>query len=185
MSERNPLTLGRYSVTARAALERQTIHIPDILLDPEYTYQAWQAQPYRAALGVPLLRRDDLLGVITLSRTEARPFTDKQIDLVTTFADQAVTAMENTRLLNELQDRNLDLTEALEQQTATGEILRVIASSPDRQPVLDAIATSTGHLCNAKDAVIRLVQGHVLRLAAHQGPIPFFGPLKYRLTEVQ
>ena len=115
--ERNPLTPGRYSVTARAALERQTIHIPDILSDPEYTYQAWQVQPYRAALGVPLLRGDDLLGVITLSRTEGRPFTDKQIDLVTTFADQAVIAMENTRLLNELQDRNRDLTEALERQS--------------------------------------------------------------------
>ncbi len=145
--ERNPLTPGRYSVTARAALERQTIHIPDILSDPEYTYQAWQVQPYRAALGVPLLRGHDLLGVITLSRTEARPFTDKQIDLVTTFADQAVIAMENTRLLNELQVRNRDLTEALEQQTATSEILRVIASSPtDIQPVLAAVAENAARV---------------------------------------
>ena len=149
--ERNPLTPGMsHSVTARAALERQTIHIPDILSDPEYTYQAWQVQPYRAALGVPLLRGDDLLGVITLSRTEARPFTDKQIDLVTTFADQAVIAMENTRLLNELQDRTLISTEALEQQTATSEILRVIASSPtDIQPVLAAVAENAALVCGS------------------------------------
>ena len=71
--EQNPIVPGRYSVTARAALERQTIHIPDILADPEYTYAAWQVQLYRAVLGVPMLRGDDLLGVITLSRSEARP----------------------------------------------------------------------------------------------------------------
>ena len=170
--ERNPLTPGRYSVTARAALERQTIHIPDILSDPEYTYQAWQVQPYRAALGVPLLRGDDLLGVITLSRTEARPFTDKQIDLVTTFADQAVIAMENTRLLNELQDRNRDLTEALEQQTATSEILRVIASSPtDIQPVLAAVAENAARVCGSVDAQIWRVEGDMARKVANYGVV--------------
>ena len=170
--ERNPLTPGRYSVTARAALERQTIHIPDILSDPEYTYQAWQVQPYRAALGVPLLRGDDLLGVITLSRTEGRPFTDKQIDLVTTFADQAVIAMENTRLLNELQDRNRDLTEALEQQTATSEILRVIASSPtDIQPVLAAVAENAARVCGSVDAQIWRIEGDMARKVANYGVV--------------
>jgi GAF domain-containing protein len=170
---RNPIVPGRYSITARAALERQTIHIPDILSDPEYTYAAWQVQPYRAALGVPMLRGDELLGVITLGRAEAQPFTDKQIELVTTFADQTVIAIENTRLLQELQARNRDLTEALEQQTATSEILRVIASSPtDIQPVLDAVAENAARLCDAKDAGILRVDGDILRPVASYGPMP-------------
>ena len=166
--ERNPVVPGRYSVTSRAALERQTIHIPDILADPEYTYQAWQVQPYRAVLGVPMLRGDDLLGVITVNRSEARPFTDKQIDLVTTFADQAVIAIENTRLLQELQTRNRDLTEALEQQTATSEVLRVIASSPtELQPVLDTVIENAVTLAGAKQGHIRQYDGEFLRVVAH------------------
>src|SRR4029453_11717241 len=102
--------------------------------------------------------------------TEVRPFSDTQINLLKTFADQSVIAIEDARLFQEIK-------EALEQQTATSEILGVIASSPtDIQPVLDAIAGSAGRLCNAKDAVIRFVEGNVLRLVAHQGPIPFLGP---------
>ena len=166
--ERNPVVPGRSSVTSRAALERQTIHIPDILADPEYTYQAWQVQPYRAVLGVPMLRGDDLLGVITLNRSEARPFTDKQIELVTTFADQAVIAIENTRLLQELQTRNRDLTESLEQQTATSEVLRVIASSPtELQPVLDTVIANAVTLAGAKQGHIRQYDGEFLRVVAH------------------
>src|SRR6266508_1300954 len=117
---RNSIVPGRDSVTARAALERQTIHIPDILGESEYTYAAWQVQPYRSVLGVPMLRGEDLLGVITLNRSDARPFTSKQIELVTTFADQAVIAIENTRLLNELR-------ESLQQQTAIADVLKVIS----------------------------------------------------------
>jgi two-component system, NtrC family, sensor kinase len=166
--EQNPIVPGRYSVTARAALERRTVHIPDILADPEYTYQAWQVQPYRAVLGVPMLRGGDLLGVITLNRLEARPFTDKQIDLVTTFADQAVIAIENTRLLQELQTRNRDLTESLEQQTATSEVLRVIASSPtELQPVLDTVIANAVTLAGAKQGHIRQYDGEFLRVVAH------------------
>ena len=168
--ERNPVVPGRSSTTARAALEKQTVHIPDILADPEYTYQAWQVQPHRAVLGVPMLRGDDLLGVITLNRSEVQPFTDKQIELVTTFADQAVIAIENTRLLQELQNRNRDLSEALEQQTATSEVLNVIAHSPvELRPVYQAILGNTTRLCEANIAALFLYDGEALSTAESYG----------------
>src|SRR4029450_1394522 len=107
--------------------------------DPEYTCGAGQVDPFRTVLTVPMLRADELLGVILIYRHELRPFTDSQIALLETFADQAAIAIENARLLPELQTKNADLTEALEQQTATSEILRVISSSPTEvQPVFDA-----------------------------------------------
>ena len=113
------------------------------------------------------------IGVIIIFRTEVDPFTEKQIELVTTFADQAVIAIENTRLLQELQTRNRDLSEALEQQTATSEILRVIASSPtDVQPVLDVVAENAARLCEASDAQIVRVDGDVLRIIASLDPSP-------------
>ena len=106
-------------------------------------------------------------------REEVRPFTDKQIELVTTFADQAVIAIENVRLLQELQAKNRDLTEALEQQTATSEILRVIASSPtDVQPVLDVVAENAARLCEAADANIYRIDGASYRLVAAYGSMP-------------
>ena len=132
----------RASVTGRAAVELRTVHVPDVLKDPEY--QALGAQQhggFRAGLGVPMLRDGSLVGVFFLARNEPKPFEHDQIELVTTFADQAVIAIENVRLFKELEVRNRDLTETLEQQTATGEILRVISSSPtDVQPVFDTIA---------------------------------------------
>src|SRR5262249_15156667 len=111
-------------------------------------------------LSVPLLRENEAIGVLVLRRTEARPFTAKQIELATTFADQAVIAIENVRLFEEVQARTRELSEALEQQTATSEILGVIAASPTNiQPVLQAVAESACRLCEAYDSVIRLCEG--------------------------
>ena len=172
--EGNPISPGRNSVTGRVVLERRTIHIPDVQADPEYTYQAPQADtiPTRTALGIPMMRADDLLGVIFIYRQVVRSFTDGQIALMETFADQAAIAIENARLLTELQAKNADLTEALEQQTATSEILRVIAGSPtDLQPVLDTVAENAARVCAAFDAVLVLVEGQTGRIAAHYGPI--------------
>jgi len=119
-----------------------------------------------------MLREGNLIGVIIIRRTEVQPFTDKQIELVTTFADQAVIAIENVRLLQELQFRNRDLTEALEQQTATSEILSVIASSPSEiEPVLDTVAKNAVRVCGAEDALIWRVDENTFRLVAIYGLI--------------
>src|SRR5438132_8989962 len=166
-AERNPIPPGRNSGAARAALERRTVHIPDALADPEYTFGARQVDPIRTVLAIPMLRADELLGVIAIYRLEVRPFTDSQIALMETFADQAAIAIENARLLTELQTKNADLTEALEQQTATSEILRVIASSPtDVQPVFDAIAEAALRLCGAASSIVTTFDGELTHLSA-------------------
>jgi two-component system, NtrC family, sensor kinase len=119
-----------------------------------------------------LLREGVPIGIIVIRRTEVRPFSEKQIALLKTFADQAVIAIENVRLFQELQVRNSDLTEALEQQTATSQILGVIASSPtDIQPVLDVMAENAARLCDAKDAVIFRIDSDVLQQVAVYGPM--------------
>jgi GAF domain-containing protein/CheY-like chemotaxis protein/anti-sigma regulatory factor (Ser/Thr protein kinase) len=163
--ERNPMAPGRHSATGRAALERRTIHIHDVQTDPEFTYGAREVDPLGTVLTVPLLRAGELLGVILIYRHEVRPFTDSQIALMETFADQAAIAIENARLLTELQTKNADLTEALEQQTATAEILRVISSSPtDVQPVFDTIAQNARRLCEAGSAQVVTYDGKLMRL---------------------
>src|SRR5262245_27333973 len=151
---RQPFGVGRGSVTGRTALERRTVQIPDALADPEYMLaDAQRAGGYRTILGVPMLREGALVGVFGLLRYKVQPFTDKQIEFVETFADQAVIAIENVRLFNETK-------EALDRQTATSEILRVISSSPtDVQPVFDTIAQSAARLCEALDVSIFRVEG--------------------------
>ena len=172
-SEQNLLTPGRHSGSARAALERRVVHIHDAQSDPEYTYGAREVDPIRTVLAIPMLRADELLGVINIYRHEVRPFTESQIALMETFADQAAIAIENARLLSELQTKNSDLTESLEQQTATSEILRVISRSPtDLQPVLDTVAENAARLCAATNAqMFRAEDGSLFRVASY-GSIP-------------
>src|SRR5437870_10040847 len=169
-------TVSRSDVVGRAIIERQAIHVRDLLEvaneapDSKFNQERSGA---RTLLSMPMLREGVAIGVINIRRQEVRPFTDKQIALLKTFADQAVIAIENVRLFKELQDRNRQLTEALEQQTATSEILRVIASSPtDIQPVLDTVAENAARLCDALNALVYRVVGNGLQLVAQCGPMP-------------
>jgi signal transduction histidine kinase len=170
----NPMSpeLGSGSTVGRAARERRTIHVPDLAGDPEYNESPIQRRGRaRSRLAVPLLRDDVVFGVILVARDAVRPFTDRQIKLVETFADQAVIAIENTRLLEEVEARTRELTESLEYQTATSDVLGVINRSKfDLKPVLDTIARVASSLC-ANDVTIQLRDGEELRAAAHHGPL--------------
>src|SRR5262249_40064939 len=126
----------------------------------------------RTVLAAPLLREGVPIGAINIRRAEVRPFTEKQIKLLETFADQAVIAIENVRLFKELQERNAELREALENQTATAEVLGIISRSPtDVQPVLDAIVESAARVCGIDDVVLRLIEGGMEVVRAHFGPV--------------
>jgi GAF domain-containing protein len=164
----HPLPAGRGSLTGRTALENRTIHLPDCLADPEYDMlERQRIGKYRSVLGVPLLRDGATIGVIALMRSVVKPFTDKQIDLVTTFADQAVIAIENVRLFEEVQARTRELQETLEYQTATSEVLNVISRSPSElQPVLDSIVQTAARLCSAEYAFIVRCNDEACHLAA-------------------
>ena len=166
-----PIPIGRVEISIdepqfRWMREHGTLHIPDVRAQNDFPTLG-SVGNLRTFLVVPLRQQGELIGALSARRTEVRPFTPAQIKLLETFADQAVIAIENVRLFQELK-------ESLEQQTATSEILGVIASSPtDIQPVLDAVAESAARLCSADDASIRLVEGDILRLVAHYGSIPF------------
>ena len=159
---------GRGTLTGRTLLERKVIHIHDVLADPEYRTEAPRIAGLRTMLGVPLLREGVPIGVIILTRRAVQPFTDKQIEVVTTFADQAVIAIENARLFEEVQARTREVQQALEYQTAISGVLNVISRSPsDVQPVLDTIAETAQRLCHAEQAyVMRLENDGRYRPAA-------------------
>jgi two-component system NtrC family sensor kinase len=169
------LPINRGLAVGRAVLDLETIHVPDLFaVEAEFpgTVALARRQGYRTTLATPLRREGVALGAIVIRRAEVRPFTDKQIALLQTFADQAVIAIENVRLFTETK-------EALDQQTATAEILRVISASPtDLQPVLDALVKSAVRFCGAEDASIFQLDGESLRTDAHHGPVPQFAGLR-------
>ena len=164
----HPLSPGRGSLVGRTALEQKTIHLPDCLADPEYVALDYQrAGKYRSTLGVPLQLDAAPVGVIALMRAKVKPFTDRQIELVTTFANQAVIAIQNARLFDEVKARTEDLQESLEFQTAISSVLNVISRSPsDIQPVLDTIAETAQHLCKSEHVYIMRLHDDKYQLAA-------------------
>ena len=171
---------SEHAPVMRVAKTKQIVHVADFSTEHPY---AVERNPFavagveiagiRTLLVVPMLKENELLGAIAIYRQEVRPFTDKQIALVQNFANQAVIAIDNTRLLNELRQRTGDLSEALEQQTATSEILRVISGSPtDVRPIFDAIVRSASRLCGGEYAIVTRYDGELLHLAAQHNPRP-------------
>ena len=160
-------------MAGRAIVDRAVAHVPDIAADPEYTAESMVKAGFRSAVSVPMFRNGEPIGAINVTREEARPFSDRQIDLLRTFADQAVIAIENARLFNETK-------EALERQTATSEILRVISQSPaDVQPVFDAIVQAAVRLIRCDIAFVLRCDGATFSPAAAagpDGPLPDLGP---------
>jgi len=179
----HPVSIDRGSTTGRALLEGRAIHIPDVLADPEYrTTRHQELAGYRTTLSVPLLRDGTTIGVFGLSRAEVNPFTDKQIELLTTFANQAVIAIENARLLSELRERTNDLSESLEQQTATSEVLQVISSSPgDVRPVFQAMLENAVRICDATFGNIYRWDGNALHLASSHNTPPAYAEYRKRV----
>ena len=174
-SRRRDVPITRSHIAGQAILDRRTIHIHDLAAEPEDNVRApsWISLGVRTVLATPLLREGVAIGTIIIRRMEIRPFTEKQIALLETFANQAVIAIENVRLFKELQERNTQLRESLEHQTATAEVLGIISRSPtDVQPVLDAIVESAARVCGVDDVLLRLQQGNMLTVRAHFGSIP-------------
>jgi signal transduction histidine kinase len=165
----HPIRPDRGSIVGRVALEGIAIHLPDVLADPEYRATGYQKVfGYRTNLGVPLLREGTTIGVFSLTRDEVKPFTEKQVELATTFADQAVIAIENARLLNELR-------QSLQQQTATADVLKTISRSTfDLQTVLDTLVQSAARLCEADNSFLFQRQGSNFTWSAGYGYSPAY-----------
>ena len=147
---------GRGSIVGRSLMEGKVVQVPDVLNDPEYTYRAVALKGgYRTFLAAPMIREGKPVGVLVLGRKAVAPFSDKQVELVSTFADQAAIAIENVRLFEAEQQRTRELSESLEQQTATSEVLRVISSSPgELEPVFQAMLANAVRICDAKFGVL-------------------------------
>ena len=173
---------GRNTLVGRTALEGRTIHIPDIRADREYTwFEVAERGGVQTLLGVPLMREGVPIGVFNLARETVRPFTEKEIELVSTFADQAVIAIENVRLFDEVQARTRELSEALEQQTATSEVLRVISSSPgELEPVFRSMLENATRICEADLGTMALYEDGGFRHVALHGAPPAYAELRRR-----
>jgi two-component system NtrC family sensor kinase len=170
------MSCARGSVAGRTVLERKLVHVIDLQAEaeefPEGSAFA-KRLGHRTTLGVPVLREGVAIGTIQLRRAEVNPFTNKQIALLKTFADQAAIAIDNARMLNELRQRTDHLSEALEQQTATSEVLQVISSSPgDLEPVFRAMLENATRLCEASYGTLWLYQGNAFRAVAFHGALP-------------
>ncbi|MDP9275270.1 MAG: GAF domain-containing protein, partial [Chloroflexota bacterium] len=174
----HPTAITRNTLVGRTAIERGPVHIPDLFADPEYDWPPNREHGVHTVLGVPIFKDSEVVGVIGVARMQVNPFSDDEIRLVETFADQAAIAIENVRLFNETQA-------ALERQTGISEILSVISSHPSEiQPVFDAIVVRAAELCHAEDAALSLVEGDTMLDVAHVGPIPLVleGTPRFELT---
>ncbi|MFI5281139.1 MAG: GAF domain-containing protein, partial [Gemmatimonadales bacterium] len=167
-----PMRPAHDQASGRAIMGAAVVHLPNVLADREYRHEVAIAGGWASLLAVPMMREGRAVGTINIYRGQAEPFPENQIELLKTFADQAVVAIENVRLFTELHASNRHLTEALDQQTATAEILKVISGTPtDAQPVFDTIVRNAGRVCDAIDAVLFLRQDNELTVRAHWGPI--------------
>src|SRR5215475_13011271 len=183
---------GAASGLGRVIATKQVVHIADLRADQAYrdgvpnTVRLVEAAGARSYLGVPMLKDHELIGTIVIYRQEVRPFTDKHIALVQNFAAQAIIAIENARLLNELRQRTTDLAESLEQQTGTAEVLKVISSSPGKlEPVFESLLANAKHLCGAKFGALFLREGDAFRTVAVHGSTPEYSEARRHAPLIQ